>query len=97
VQALARTYTETAVLTLVRCLDDPRHAVSAAIALLDRGWGRPSQPIGGDEERGPINYSFSWAATPPEAGAPVIEAQEAATDDARSDAQPLTLTWQRDD
>jgi hypothetical protein len=91
VQALARTYTEAAVLTLVECLKDPRHAVSAAVALLDRGWGRPSQPIGGDEERGPIHYTFSWASAQPEADAPVIEGQEAPTDDRAH--QPLTLAW----
>jgi len=28
--------------------------VSAAQALLDRGWGKPTQPIAGDDEADPI-------------------------------------------
>jgi hypothetical protein len=45
VQELARAYTKEAVLTLVACLEDPRHKVAAATALLDRGWGKPVQPL----------------------------------------------------
>jgi hypothetical protein len=38
--ALARRHTRAAVATLVRALSEERHAVRAAMALLDRGWGR---------------------------------------------------------
>ena len=46
-QRLARRHAATAVNALVRALDDPARAVPAAIALLDRGYGRPSQAITG--------------------------------------------------
>jgi hypothetical protein len=45
VQALARQHTERAILTLVESLDDPKLKVQAAVALLDRGWGKPVQEI----------------------------------------------------
>jgi hypothetical protein len=41
-------------------LDDPRHKVAAAVALLDRGWGRPQQQVVGDEDR-PLVVDFRWA------------------------------------
>lgn len=44
VQALAREYTPQAIATLVKALDDERLCVSAAVHLLDRGWGRPAPP-----------------------------------------------------
>lgn len=49
VEALARTHTETALNALVRvCTDTDAPAaaqVSAAVALLDRGWGRAKQTV----------------------------------------------------
>jgi hypothetical protein len=49
IQEAARAYTVTAVATLARICGDETapHAaqVAAANALLDRGWGRPRQPI----------------------------------------------------
>jgi hypothetical protein len=47
VAALAREHTAAAVATLVEMLtaDDEKLRVAAAAALLDRGWGRPGQPI----------------------------------------------------
>jgi len=42
---LARRYTEDAVRTLVKCLSSPRERVPAAIALLDRGWGKPKEQV----------------------------------------------------
>jgi hypothetical protein len=45
VQQLARSFTEQAVLTLVEALRDPRLKVQAAVAILDRGWGRPVTPV----------------------------------------------------
>src|SRR5215469_1859131 len=60
VQELARTHTEDAIQTLAECLRDPRHKVAAAVALLERGWGRPTQVVAGDGER-PVAISFEWA------------------------------------
>jgi hypothetical protein len=88
VQELARTYTKEAVLTLVACLDDPRHKVAAAVALLDRGWGRPTQVIAGDEER-PVSISFEWA---PAALSAV--ATEADTGNGTRTAEPLVLEFE---
>jgi hypothetical protein len=34
--------------------------VSAAQALLDRGWGKPSQPVDGDGEGGPVQLTVTW-------------------------------------
>jgi hypothetical protein len=41
IQELARQHGPEAIHTLVACLKDPKHKVAAAIALLDRGFGRP--------------------------------------------------------
>ena len=46
-QDLARNYTAEAVETLVAALRSPRERVPAAVALLDRGWGKPPQAIVG--------------------------------------------------
>jgi hypothetical protein len=54
VQELARTYTEQAVHTLVDALRDPKLKVQAACALLDRGWGKPTQTIAADPATSPI-------------------------------------------
>jgi hypothetical protein len=49
VQEAARSHTLTALATLARIADDktapPAAQVAAANALLDRAWGRPSQPV----------------------------------------------------
>ena len=45
VRQLARTFTAQAVHALVEALTDERSKVAAAIALLDRGYGRPQQTI----------------------------------------------------
>lgn len=54
IRSLARAHTETAIKTLAAIMtkaDAPDAArVSAANALLDRGWGKPTQPISGDGE-----------------------------------------------
>lgn len=44
-QKLARSYTRDAIITLVEALKSPRNCVPAAVALLDRGWGKPHQMI----------------------------------------------------
>jgi hypothetical protein len=87
VQELARTHTKEAVEALVRGLDDPKHYVAAATALLDRGWGKPTQPIAGDEDR-PAAIVFSWAP----ASQPEPQVIDAVTD-ADGTTSPLTLVW----
>ena len=34
--------------------------VRAAEALLDRGWGKPAQPVDGDGEGGPMQLTVRW-------------------------------------
>jgi len=58
-RSLARSHTDTAVKTLASIMNmsDAPHAarVSAAAHLLDRGWGKPKQPVtGGDEDDRPL-------------------------------------------
>ena len=43
IKELARQYTGDAIRALVEALQDPRSKVPAAMALLDRGYGRPEQ------------------------------------------------------
>jgi hypothetical protein len=45
VQELARAHTKDAIRALVRGLNDPKHYVHAAQVLLERGWGKPVQPV----------------------------------------------------
>lgn len=42
---LARAHTDAAIGTLVKALRDHRLCVSAAVALLDRGWGKPKETV----------------------------------------------------
>jgi hypothetical protein len=52
VKALAREHAEEAISRLADWVrsDNPKASVSAAIALLDRGFGKPAQSIGGDPD-----------------------------------------------
>jgi len=58
VRDAARAYTDAALLTLADVMKDEQQPaaarVSAANSLLDRGYGKPSQPVDGDGEGGPI-------------------------------------------
>jgi len=56
VREAARQHTEAAIAVLAAALEDPdkRIQIKAAEVLLDRGWGKPTQPLSGDEEAGPI-------------------------------------------
>lgn len=58
IRSLARSHTETAVKVLVGIMRQPKAPaaarVSAAQAILDRGWGKPAQPIDGDGRGNPI-------------------------------------------
>lgn len=52
IRSLARSHTETALRTLasIMTMADAPHAarIAAAAHLLDRGWGKPAQPIEGE-------------------------------------------------
>ena len=54
IRSLARAHTDSAIKVLAGIMNEREapHAarVSAATALLDRGWGKPTQPIAGDDE-----------------------------------------------
>lgn len=50
VKELARVHTERAIEVLAESLADPKLKVSAAQALLDRGWGKAAQIISGDDD-----------------------------------------------
>ena len=59
----AREHTETAIGVLVSIMTSEDAAtaarVAAASAILDRGYGKPTQPIDGDGEGGPVNASIA--------------------------------------
>lgn len=61
VRELARAQTESAISTLIQVAENdafpPAARVSAATALLDRGWGKAAQPIVGDDGHPPIRTS----------------------------------------
>lgn len=60
---LAREHTEAAIETLVDVMGDddapPPARVSAASALLDRGWGKPTQPLAGDPDMPALNMAIA--------------------------------------
>lgn len=61
IRSLARSYTEMAIQTLAGIAQNGEQEaarVRAAEALLDRGWGKPTQPVSGDEEMGPLIISW---------------------------------------
>lgn len=72
VQELARAHTPDAINALVAALANPRERVSAAVALLDRGWGKPTQPLAGDRNA-PLAIDFRWADATPAQSAPEPE------------------------
>jgi hypothetical protein len=45
IEQLARQHTPAAIAALVAALKSPKERVPAAVALLNRGWGLPKQPI----------------------------------------------------
>lgn len=57
VRELARTHTSAALDTLVQIARDGKSEnarIAASSALLDRGWGRPTQPLSGDDDMPPL-------------------------------------------
>ena len=66
IRDLAREHTETAINALVHIAQKGKQEsarVAAASALLDRGWGRPTQPIAGDDDMPPVGISGTAVAT----------------------------------
>ena len=62
IRQLARAHTNTALETLLEVAKSGKSEsarVAAAVALLDRGWGRPTQPLAGDPEEPPIGIELS--------------------------------------
>jgi hypothetical protein len=60
VRDLARAHTQAALETLVEIAssgESESARVSAASAILDRGWGKPTQPLAGDAEMAPIDMT----------------------------------------
>ena len=64
VRDLARQYTAAAVAALEGVMNSPTAPaaarVAAAQALLDRAWGKPTQPLAGDDDAGPVQFIVSW-------------------------------------
>lgn len=62
IKSLARAHTATAVKTLAGIMNQKKAApaarVAAAQALLDRGWGKPGQPMTGENGEGPAEFLF---------------------------------------
>lgn len=67
VVALARTYTVAAVETLASNLhdEDARVRNAAAVALLERAWGKPVQPVAGGETAAEALHALAAALTAP--------------------------------
>lgn len=60
IRSLARSHTEAALNCLVGVMENGTSEpakVAAANALLDRGWGKPTQPISGDENAPPLRFT----------------------------------------
>ena len=59
IKSLARVHTASAINTLKGIMNEKKAPaaarVSAAQALLDRGWGKAVQPVAGDEKGSPIS------------------------------------------
>jgi hypothetical protein len=98
---MARARTPQAIEALTAALSNPRERVAAAIALLDRGWGKPQQPVVGDDER-PIAISFEWAAAVPAGGdneavptvhEPLVIEATAEPEDTDAEAAGTVVRW----
>jgi hypothetical protein len=66
VRHLARSYTAMAIEKLANVAQHGKSeqaCIAAASALLDRGWGRPTQPIAGDDDMPAIGINGTAVAT----------------------------------
>src|SRR5689334_24517326 len=79
IQTLARQHAPAAVQALVEALSDPKTKVPAAVAILDRAYGRAQQAVSlGGPEGSKVEWSFTWAdATLPEPPRAADEGNEA--------------------
>ncbi len=59
-RAAARKHTAAALQALVDALSDNKLRVVAAQALLDRGWGKPTQAATGEGGEGPVEMVIRW-------------------------------------
>ena len=103
--ALARQHTAAALGRLVQLMEqdeDRNIALSAATALLDRGWGKPPvavfAQINGADADGVVRYEFYWAdaktnTIPGEEPAPTIDAPAATNGEGEVDAQEVVVVW----
>jgi len=80
IAALARRLGPRALEALSQALDDPKSRVAAAVALLDRGFGRPVQPIAGESPAGELTVLHLIAARQ------VAEAMQALLEGRKPDA-----------
>jgi hypothetical protein len=70
IRDMARALTEEAIGTAAEIMRNPAETGSARMAavnaILDRGWGKPSQPLDGDGEGGPIKVqAIEWRVVRP--------------------------------
>lgn len=70
IREMARALTEEAIGTAAEIMRNPAETGSARMAavnaILDRGWGKPSQPLDGDGEGGPIKVqAIEWRVVRP--------------------------------
>jgi hypothetical protein len=66
VRNLARQHTPAAIAKLAHIMEKGKSeqaCIAAASALLDRGWGRPTQPIAGDDDMPAVGVSGTAVAT----------------------------------
>ena len=75
IRSLARSHTASAIKALAGIMNEkkapPAARVSAANALLDRGWGKAAQPLTGEDGEGPAGITvvlrnFGYSDTPTE-------------------------------
>ena len=63
IRSLARSHTASAIKALAGIMNEktvaPAARVSAANALLDRGWGKPAQPLTGEDGEGPAGITVN--------------------------------------
>lgn len=92
---LARAHTGAAIKALVAALQNKRERVPAAIALLDRGWGRPAQSVTvapGESLEQLILRAMQPAALP----MPVVEGQVIEVEPEPDPAELLRRTTEKD-
>jgi hypothetical protein len=75
IAALARTHSAAAIAALAKALNDPKTRVPAAVALLNRGYGMPVQPVTGE---GPQSLSVLHLVAAREVSEEIQRALEAA-------------------